>query len=265
MRLAIALAPVLVAACGRFGFDGHERANADGAVPEDDAPSPLDDDASPPPDVNLSAGLIASFSFDGTMADSASARVGSCAAGECPIDAPGRIGGGYAFDGVDDCITVPDEPALRPAQVTLAVWAKHTAPLDNQSYIAKATSSTNHVNSWQLEVGAESMVGAVAFTTWDGMGTANHFTMSAPNTLVLDRWYHFAGTWDGVTKRLYIDGVEHAFTTFAGPPLYGALAVTIGCDENSTNHDLYFEGVLDDVRIYDRALSAAEIAALAAQ
>ena len=208
-------------------------------------------------DAGLPPGLVAYFPLDGDLTDATSARVGSCTAGQCPAPVAGHLGQAYQFDGVDDCITVANDVGLEPAQLTLAIWARH-AMTNNGSQVSKAVTPTSSVNSWQLETEALSMVpDSLSFTTYDG--NMNRFTTSAMGTVPLNQWQHFAATWDGTTKRLYIDGVQVATSAMAGAPIYGAFAVKIGCDENSSVHALFFNGMLDDFQLYDRALTAMEI------
>jgi hypothetical protein len=74
-------------------------------------------------------------------------------------------------------------------------------------------------------------------------------------------WVHIAGTWDGTTKRLYIDGVLARSGT--SQISYDTHDLYLGADENNGSLALPFDGVLDDLRVYSRALSLQEIAALA--
>jgi tetratricopeptide (TPR) repeat protein len=71
--------------------------------------------------------------------------------------------------------------------------------------------------------------------------------------LTANRWHHVAGTWDGLTQRLYLDGVEIASQELSGI-LDNASNVTI-----SSEGDESFNGMLDDVRIYNQAIDEDEI------
>ena len=72
------------------------------------------------------------------------------------------------------------------------------------------------------------------------------------DVLTEGRWHHVAGTWDGSTQRLYLDGVE-----IANQKLSGALGTTSGVRLSNTPEPL--NGMLDDARIYDRALTQQDI------
>src|SRR5204862_4043858 len=77
-----------------------------------------------------------------------------------------------------------------------------------------------------------------------------------PNVLELGKWTHIAGTWDGKTQKLYKDGILLDSKT-PGGSLKGEVSVSISAQNE------YMHGAIDEVRIYDRALSDAEIQKLA--
>ncbi len=81
-------------------------------------------------------------------------------------------------------------------------------------------------------------------------GTLRHLWVS--DVLTEGRWHHVTGTWDGLTQRLYIDGVEVA-SQRPGGVLGGTTSVTVSSGDEPLN------GKLDDIRIYSRALTEQEI------
>jgi hypothetical protein len=77
------------------------------------------------------------------------------------------------------------------------------------------------------------------------------------------QWHHTGFVWDGLCRYLYVDGVEVAKDTIALAPLItsdGGLYIGTGQDLDPTS---YWSGLVDDVRIYNVALNAEEIASLA--
>jgi hypothetical protein len=99
---------------------------------------------------------------------------------------------------------------------------------------------------------------AVIRKDWDGSlhfyiktdGNLRHLLVS--DVLREGRWHHVAGIWDGLTQRLYIDGVEIASQVPGG--VLGNTSNVEMCSEGES-----FNGMLDDVRIYNRALRQDEI------
>lgn len=79
----------------------------------------------------------------------------------------------------------------------------------------------------------------------------------SPTVLPTGQWVHFAGTWSGTTARVYVDGVLKGSITISGPLVASTGMLRIGGLVSSGNR--YFDGSMDEVRIYDRALSQSEI------
>jgi hypothetical protein len=77
--------------------------------------------------------------------------------------------------------------------------------------------------------------------------------------LPLDTWTHIAVTYDGAMQRIYVNGVEAGSRAQTGPIAVGNGALRIG--GNNAFTDEFFSGVIDEVRIFNRALTAAEIRA----
>ena len=81
-------------------------------------------------------------------------------------------------------------------------------------------------------------------------------------TLSVNTWYHIALTWDGTNYVVYVDGIEKASGTYTGLSTLNSIA-DIGNDGNTGYRIEAFQGLLDEVRIYDGALSKYDIADLA--
>lgn len=206
-----------------------------------------------PPDADVS-GLVAHWTFDDDPADGALDSTGhghlATCQGACPTLVTGKIGGGYHFDpAASQNLVVPDDPAFR-GNFTVAAWFLADAGETSGSMMAKPV-GTGSENTWQLELHGAGIVSLSG-------GTVHYLDSPA---LTQGVWHHAAGTWDGTTKRLYIDGVE--VSSVASTSSYDNHELLLGADQNGGTTALYWAGTLDDLRIYDRALSADEIAALA--
>lgn len=218
-----------LASCGRIGFT--------------DRP-----DAQPQLD-----GLIAWFSFETPaetgVIDSIAGNNGSCAGSTCPTMVEGHLGSGYRFDGIDDCILVPDAIELAPPQFTVSLWGQ-------QAIDGALTSISKRYapggNTWQIESKDNEVMW---FTTRSGSVT-DHLASPEAEVRVGD-WQLATITWDGTTKHLYLDGVVVASGSVA-PIVADSDGVEIGCDDNDPISGWY-NGVIDEVQIYDRALTAAEV------
>jgi hypothetical protein len=179
----------------------------------------------------------------------------------CPSIAAGWRGNGCDFRASErDGIVVEDHPDLDPPVLTLALFVRVRS--GEASLIAKPI-GTGSANSYQLEL-REFDPGLPApdvaiFTTTPDSTTWEHIDHYFEPA---GRWVHLAATWDGRHKRLYVDGVlegEADGTIASGP--YDLL---IGYDANGEGGGewLFLDGILDEIRVYDRVLSGAEITSL---
>jgi hypothetical protein len=222
-----------------------------------DAPHSLDD------------GLIAHYEMESMQSNTAidstgNGHTGACTS--CPTVVAGHSGSGFMFDGTTR-VDIGDGGAFDTSAFTVATWVEYTS-LSYSSFecpVGKVLDSTIY-NSWELcydmatgkwlydTVGP--MTGSPPTYHFDGLEPT-----SGPSTGV---WHHTAMVWDGSNKTLYIDGSDVASTvdpvSFAvGMPL------SFGADIDNGGQSSPFVGVMDDLRIYGRALGSAEIATLAAQ
>lgn len=151
------------------------------------------------------------------------------------------LSGGYASLGINNL------PANNAVQ-SISLWVKLVSNGGTQNMIALANSGS----SSGVQVGIRG--GGLTAWSWGG-GTL--ISTSLPSTGV---WHHVAYTWDGTNNQLYLDGVAATSTTTAhqiATPSQAFLGTYDGADE-------LLSGSLDDVRVYNRALSSTEVSTLAA-
>jgi hypothetical protein len=254
---------LLLVGCGRFGFDHHGALDGGelGTIDAPDGPQALVDVA--PLDAMLPSGLVVWFPLDEnppTFADVVSGFPGGCSGSTCSASIAGHRGNAALFDGNDDCIQVPNMGQFGQAKVTLSLWLRQDA-VDTCSAIAKpADVVSNSADTWQIETTVNNNI---QFTSSHGM-MANTRVTSVANALVIGQWQHIAATFDGTTKQLYINGSAVMNGTVQNQLTYDIGPMWIGCDNNSGTLAQRFNGAIDEVQLYNRALSAAEIQTLAA-
>ncbi len=166
-------------------------------------------------------------------------------------------GGAYRFDGAADYINVHSPPGLDDLSAfTYAVWIKPTA-LGQREIMSKANS--NH----EMRIrDASNLRGCV-------VGDTSACSHSPNGAIVTDAWQHVAMTYDqsgDQRVRLYIDGVEvtYAAQSTGGGNMASDASSDLNIGRRSDSGDRHFAGLIDDARIYDRALTALEIATLPA-
>jgi hypothetical protein len=167
----------------------------------------------------------------------------------------GIVAGALAFDGDGDYVDLGKDPALDITnQITVSAWIKVDA-FDRQwqTIIAKGDSAwrlQRDRNNNTLEFACNSLV--VPGTRWgkvSGIADVND-----------GRWHHVAGTYDGSQICLYVDGKLDISSTASGTIIINDQPVYIG--ENSEQSNRFWNGLIDDVRIYSYALTADDIAAI---
>jgi glucose/arabinose dehydrogenase len=152
----------------------------------------------------------------------------------------GRFGGGLSFDGRNDWVTVGDDPSLDLERaLTLEAWVK---PSRRGTVLLK-------------ERGPRLSYGLYARPSGHVFTRAEH-ALRGP-ALPLRRWSHLAMTWDGSVVRVYRNGVRVASHALSGAAATSDGPLRIG---GNAIWPEFFKGVIDEVRVYDRALSAGEIA-----
>jgi hypothetical protein len=158
---------------------------------------------------------------------------------------------GRALECQGGSVTVPNQPALSPTQaLTIACRVKTDLGGQGNTWIVNHVLSGGTDTGYRLGVVQGKPCFAVPQTEW-----SHHLKGEAD--LPTGRWVHLAGTFDGTTMRLYVDGVECGTMARPGPLKPNAFPLCLGSYE--AGHEAHFTGLLDEVRLYDRALSAAEI------
>ena len=205
---------------------------------------------------DLTRSLVAHWRFDDDPEDGvfdSSGRGHHATCQECPELVIGRMGGGYEFDAIfEEIIVVPDHPDFRgPYTIAAWIYAESAGEGEQMAILSKPFGSGTG-NSWQLELLGD---GAVSLSGGDP------HSLSSGGPLPAREWHHVAGRFDGVEKELFIDGKE--VKEVDATVEYDGHAIYLGGDQNGGAEVLHWDGVIDDVRIYSRALEDAEIEALA--
>jgi hypothetical protein len=154
------------------------------------------------------------------------------------------------FDGSDDIAAIPDSPTLRPKRITVEAWIKPQSGA--RVVVGKQLGSDCCVNSFQIELNH------FRFQLTDTNGEDHIIT--APVNPAANQWHHVAGTWDGATMKLYLDKKLVASGAFAGAIRYDRNPILIGGDDDGSGvpGGALFKGLIDEVRISNRALTISE-------
>lgn len=239
-----------LAGCGRIGFDtGIDSNNALDTLQDSIV---VDGTAAIP-------NLVAYYSFDtdpstGVVACSNPAFDATCAAATCPTFTNGHRNGAGLFR---DQFARVDAQLVGNAPYSVSLWARFDNAAVAPSLIAKPSSPTNSSNV--LSIGLDNGYRWFYETTPD----LQAIEYLDGTIAVTGRWYHVVATWDGTTKSLYIDGV--LVGSGAATVANSNEALYLGTDVDNGSPIYGHDGPLDEVRIYSRALTLAEVQQLSAE
>lgn len=263
MRLLVLL--LSLSACDKlFSINEIKRPDAPpGKGDASDSDSGLVTDVMRDDDAGLNPSLLAWYPLETTTWEDVTGHGhgGTCSLSSCPTPLQdGHTGADKSFAFSSSRIDIAATGLNTTTAFTVAFWIYATGldTIDGSCVINKllGPASSTIQDSWQFCITA---AGNARFLTDDNAG-------GSPNTITsgavtVNTWHHYALTWNAAgAKQLWIDGMLIGTTTVSiafdnGP-------IVVGTDVNSGTNTGTFYGRLDDLRIYDRALSAAEIMSL---
>ncbi|MGD0605769.1 MAG: LamG-like jellyroll fold domain-containing protein [Streptosporangiaceae bacterium] len=163
----------------------------------------------------------------------------------------GKVGSAFAFDGTT-YVQIPDASGLQPPQITLEAWVFPTALSSSYQTVIGRGSSTASIEQWWLGV----LNGVPQFIT------QSTGLLAGTATIPLSQWTHLAVTFDGATQVLYVNGTQVASQGAPVAFTYAPVPVCIGATLQNTGPSYLFTGLIDEVSLYDRALSHDEVSAI---
>jgi len=216
----------------------------------------------------LTDGLVGLWSFDGQDISGTNAydrsgnnNTGTLTNGPTPV--AGKIGQGMSFDGVDDYNVLPNSNAFDfgTGDFTFSTWIKSTSSSVGTIFVRYNTGG----GAGQLAMflnWATTGVGKIVLYTWNNAsGDLYRATSSNVND---GNWHHIVGIRSGETISVYVDGVlnqgTQAGNATATVNVSSDADFYIGVNDNTPSTAVsYYDGVLDDFRMYNRTLSTSEI------
>jgi len=157
----------------------------------------------------------------------------------------GRSGRALSFDGVDDYVEVPDNPSLDSPYLSVSAWIKTNVTPDEADDILRRVSPF----ALRITTSCQAQFHCLIDGTW--------YHADGCTQISLGEWHHIIGTFDGSTIRVYVDGVEDGNYSISGTIDSATHPLLIG--KGAGGYGRYFNGTIDEVRIYNRALSEEEI------
>ena len=207
----------------------------------------------------LTKGLVGHWTFDGQdiSGTRATDRSGNNNHGTITgaIAKPGKIGMALDFDGVDDFVDIGNPSVLQlTGAMAVSVWIRP----DNTA-AGKLVSKTGGDGNrgYDLRWGAAADSKVYFEVSSDG---TNLFPVSTVNALSAGQWYHLVGVFEpGTAVRIYLNGRLDDSNTTGIPSSQFNSTLNVNIARRPTGATAFSDGSIDDVRIYNRALSAGEI------
>ncbi len=204
---------------------------------------------------DLQRGLVAAYALDGDAVDAVSRFRASAVATRPVEDRNGVRNGALWFDGVRSAVNLG--AALQPARFTVSAWIRPEATDRVMAIVSKIRNLPGHYPrnlELRLDPGGRLFLHVPSGQGWEAATGARPI---APG-----RWTHVAATYDGARAQLFVDGARD------GQPLavryeQSQTETWIGArpeNGNPPGPTFFFLGAIEDVRVWDRALSDAEIA-----
>ena len=177
--------------------------------------------------------------------------------GADPAWVPGVAGWGLRFDG-GDALVLSDSTVLEPANVTIEAWVRREGTPGAYAYVVSKGSLGCNFSSYGLYTGPGR---GLAFYVSDGSGYVVS-PAALPAEVWDGAWHHVAGTFDGLSVRLYLDGAQVGNGSPNPRPIhYGLESRAPYIGTYSGGCQLGFTGDIDDVRVWNSALTGEELAA----
>jgi pimeloyl-ACP methyl ester carboxylesterase len=198
--------------------------------------------------------------------DEGSGTVASDSAGSSPgtiIDGPkwvdGRIGGALRFDGLDDYVDCGKAAILAPEKLTVTFWVFVEGKTSYQYALGKAKDISPQ-RDYTFSTGSD---GRLEFAFGEDAG--KRVAVQSKGQMPLGQWVHVAATRDAGTASLYLNGQLENSAPYSFAVTNKGQSLRIGSIGTTNGWAGFFKGKIDDVRIYDKALSAEAIQKLYSQ
>jgi hypothetical protein len=212
------------------------------------------------------SGLVSWWPADGNVEDVVNGNDGILR-GDATF-ALGMVGQAFSFDGDGDFVEVPNAPNLNPTdQVTIDFWMK----ADPSNPMEACCQGLVITDFYGLEIagGVGEVIGILFLTFADIQGAHSSDLSDGGFPIPPDEWHHFAGVYDGASVKLYADGqfVQEAPAFGSIPEMLPTSFLAIGSEDGRTNEpeligERYFHGLIDEVELFNRALTSEEIQAI---
>ena len=197
------------------------------------------------------AGLVGAWGFNagsGTTAADSSGQGNNGVVNGATWTTGGRYGGGLVFDGVNDRVDVANTASLAlSGGMTIEAWVNPTTTTGWCSVVVKERPKGRAYSLYASNAASRPS---------SYLRLKSDVSIAGPSALPIGVWSHLVTTFDGTTHRLYVNGTQVAAVASSGKLSQSGQPLRFG---GNTVFSEWFSGTLDEIRIYNRALTPAEI------
>lgn len=202
--------------------------------------------------------LVGLWHMDGNWRDASVAGNNGIANNGVSFSTSAKLGtAAGSFDGADDFVSIANSDLLNQsttAAISIELWAKSSIDWNlHKNWTALINKQYESQSGFAIHV--RNNYPTVFFEIKTDVGSFSAIS----NDLIKNQWYHFVGTYDGNAIKFYQNGMLVRSTSASGNIKTNNLNLEIG--RWRSNYNEYFNGLIDEVRIYKRALSENEVQA----
>jgi hypothetical protein len=215
--------------------------------------------------LSRTAGELVRLDFEegtGIVAGDGSGQVNNGTLLNGPAWTMGHAGGGLSFDGTDDRVMVANSPSIAAlsTQITVAAWVYRSAAQTTWGSVVSRQLSTSpyYFDHWWMGFSNTGQY------RWFVNTSTGYSSTALGGAAPVGQWVHMVGTYDGAMVRFYVNGVQQFATARTGtlPADTTGLAIGASVNDAAQTSSEGFNGRIDQVRVFNVALDAAQVQAL---
>ena len=212
-----------------------------------------------PPSTAQTTGLVAAYSFNEGTGTTVTDLSGNNLTGTivgASWSTQGKYGNALSFNGTSNYVDLGNPTALKlTGSMTIEAWIKAAANPPNDGQIV---AKSNNASGWQFKTSPDT--GPHTFGIAVGSSSSAQTQRYSNTVRSLNTWYHVAGVYDNTARilNIYVNGVLDSGTLLGTVPS-AQFNSTVNVNIGRRTGGYYFNGIIDEIRIYNRALSQAEI------
>jgi uncharacterized protein (TIGR02145 family) len=216
----------------------------------------------------LQTGLVGYWPFCGNANDaSGNNNNGTVNGATLTTDRFGNANSAYSFDGLSNYISVNNTSNLNPTSISISGWVNNSASPTNNQEGSKALITKwfqqincgNNGDNYTLQISRNNNTNVfIAASVYNNLFSS---AIGSSNDIIgLFNWHHFTFIHDAlIGEKLFVDGVLVSSNSVTGNLCSTTNKLYFGCDNDLGTLWRFFSGKLDDIAIYNRALTATEI------